>query len=180
MQLSYRLFLPLRATHLERGGGRRFCGNRCFFQPCEISKKIFAEMPKGNALALRKRRIGRSRHFSFPVRDNKNAGKPRSKNSPQYEACAHLGLGKRRLTALRKTRLRPRELRVLRMRAGGFFRRALGARVDGGDRGELRRDFVGFVGRERELEKADAGNFKFCPSAAPVHEHRRGDRYSAV
>ena len=77
-------------------------------------EKIFAEMPKGNALALRKRRIGRSRHFSFPVRDNKNAGKPRSKNSPQYEACAHLGLGKRRLTALRKTRLRPRELRVLR------------------------------------------------------------------
>ena len=52
--------------------------------------------------------------------------------------------------------------------------------MDGGDRGELRRDFVGLVGRERELEKADAGNLKFGLPPAPVHEHRHGDRYSAV
>lgn len=124
---EYFYFAPcrkiLRRIRRDRGGG----GNRAeilrqplFSQPREISKKFFAEMPKGNALALRKRRIGRSRHFSFPVRDIKTRGKPHSKNSPQYEACAHLRLGKRRLPAFRKTAAPARIAGFAPMRAGGF------------------------------------------------------------
>lgn len=124
---EYFYFAPcrkiLRRIRRDRGGG----GNRAevlrkplFFQPCEISKKIFAEMPNGISLALRKRRIGRSRRFSFPVRDIKTRGKPHSKNSPQYEACAHLGLGKRRLPAFRKTAAPARTAGFAPMRAGGF------------------------------------------------------------